>query len=59
MSQTNVYIWAVYKLHRSEGKVNYEQQRKTGGIAVIDQQILNSLRLLWALAKQERWIGLF
>lgn len=23
MSQTNVYIWAVYKLHRSEGKVNY------------------------------------
>lgn len=46
MSQTNVYIWAVYKLHRSEGKVNYEQQRKAGGIAVIDQQILNSLRLL-------------
>lgn len=59
MSQTNVYIWAVYKLHRSEGKVNYEQQRKAGGIAVIDQQILNSLRLLWALAKQESWIGLF
>lgn len=56
MSQTNVYIWAVYKL---QGKVNYEQQRKAGGIAVIDQQILNSLRLLWALAKQERWIGLF
>lgn len=49
MSQMSVYVWDVYKLHCSEAEVKYEH-READRNAVIEQQILHSVWLLWALA---------
>lgn len=54
---TRVYIRAFYKLQRSDGEVKYESQKEANWNAVIEQQSLNSLWLLWALVRQEGWTG--